>query len=135
MNPRSACRAVSLFSCISQFAEQPWKDDIQTTRAREGAREGLFTTFYADASDVKRLAQGTFLLLLMIGVAERASFGCTAGGIIFWVEVQDNSSPFEVSQVHLAIFHHIIASHRRKRKIRSRLLLFGKCIAHRNLLL
>ncbi len=31
MNPRSPCRSVSLFSCISQFAWQPWKDNIQTT--------------------------------------------------------------------------------------------------------
>jgi hypothetical protein len=48
--------------------------DDQTISRRQGrAREfasGLFTTFYADASDVKRLAQGTFLLLLMIGIAE-----------------------------------------------------------------
>src|SRR5258708_10094053 len=31
MNPRSPCRSVSLFSCISQFAWQPWKDNIQAT--------------------------------------------------------------------------------------------------------
>ncbi len=31
MNPRSPCRSVSLFSCISQFVWQPWKDNIQTT--------------------------------------------------------------------------------------------------------
>jgi len=31
MNPRSSCRSVTLFSCLSQFAGQPWKDDILTT--------------------------------------------------------------------------------------------------------
>jgi urocanate hydratase len=31
MNPRSPCRSVSRFSCISQFVWQPWKDTIQTT--------------------------------------------------------------------------------------------------------
>jgi len=34
MNPRSPCRSVSLFSCISQFVWQPWKDNIQTTGMR-----------------------------------------------------------------------------------------------------
>jgi hypothetical protein len=29
-------------------------------------------------------------LHLMVGVAERARFGSAAGGIVFWIKVQDN---------------------------------------------
>ena len=39
IDPRSPCRSVSRFSCISQFVWQPWKENIQTTRTRKGGRE------------------------------------------------------------------------------------------------
>src|SRR5260370_35200168 len=57
MNPRAPCRSVSLFSCISQFVWQPWKDNIQTTRTPHEVASGLFTPFYADAPDGERVSQ------------------------------------------------------------------------------
>src|SRR6266849_1201915 len=56
-NPGSPCRSVSLFSCISQFAWQPWKDPIQTTRTPNPVASDLCTTFHADTLDGERFLQ------------------------------------------------------------------------------
>src|SRR6266700_6411341 len=72
----------------------------------------------------------TTLLHNAVGITESASLLGTARRVIFWIEIQDKRSSFKVSQVHLTVFHHIVTSHRGKRKIRSRLVLFDLCITH-----
>ena len=54
MHPRSLCRSVSRFACLSQFVWQPWKDTIQTTRTPQEVASGLCTTFDADIPDGER---------------------------------------------------------------------------------
>src|SRR6266480_5888698 len=70
----------------------------------------------------------------MIGIAERTRFSCTAGSVVFWIEIKNNCMPFEVCQMYLTVFDYIIIANSEKRKIRSRLLLLYCCIAHQNLL-
>jgi hypothetical protein len=57
MNPRSPCRSVSLFSCLSQFVWQPWKDTIQTTRTPHP------NTSKIDGGEAFDLSESLFVLI------------------------------------------------------------------------
>src|SRR5712692_3798992 len=72
----------------------------------------------------------TAFLHLMIGVTEAASLFRTAWCIILWIEIQNYCTPFKLLQMDVTVLHNIVASDRRKRKIRSRFLLFDLCITH-----
>src|SRR5438128_1060187 len=72
-----------------------------------------------DAISADTQYDNTTFLHLVIGITKAASLFRTAWRIVLWIEIENDGSPFEVSQVDLAVLHHIIASHCRKSKIRS----------------
>src|SRR5581483_9500191 len=74
------------------------------------------------------------LLHFMVGITERARFRRTAGRVVFWIKIQNYIVIGEGTEFDRPIPHYLLVSYGRKHKVRRRLHLFNRCIAHNSYL-